>query len=69
MAMAGELSTVPVIASGGIGSSTHAQELVDAANVDAIAVGRALHYGRLDLGSLRHSLRSKGVGVRDYVSS
>jgi cyclase len=69
MKMAGELSTVPVIASGGVGSSTHAQELVDATNVDAIAVGRALHYGRLELGSLRESLRANGVGVRDYVSS
>jgi cyclase len=69
MQMAGELSTVPVIASGGIGSSAHAQELLDVANVDAIAVGRALHYGRLELSSLRDSLRSNGVGVRDYVGS
>jgi cyclase len=69
MKMAGELSTVPVIASGGIGSAAHAQELVDSANVDAIALGRALHYGRLELSSLRHSLRSNGVGVRDYVDA
>lgn len=69
MQMAGELSTVPVIASGGIGSSAHALELVASANVDALAVGRALHYGRLDLRSLRSNLRSNGVGVRDYVSA
>lgn len=69
MKMAGELSTVPVIASGGVGSAAHARELVDSANVDAVAIGRALHYGRLELGSLRHSLRSNGVGVRDYVDA
>jgi len=69
MRMAGELSTVPVIASGGIGSSAQAQELMDGAHVDAIAVGRALHYDRLALGSLRSSLRLHGVGVRDYVGS
>lgn len=67
MQMAGALSTVPVIASGGIGCAAHAHALIDGANVDAIAVGRALHYGRLELGSLRNSLRSSGVGVRDYV--
>lgn len=67
MKMAGELSTVPVIASGGIGSSGQAQELMDGADVDAIAVGRALHYGRLELGSLRNGLRLHGVGVRDYA--
>lgn len=69
MKMAGKLSTVPVIASGGIGSAAHAQELVDFTNADAVAIGRALHYGRLELGSLRHSLRSNGVGVRDYVEA
>ncbi len=69
MKMAGKLSTVPVIASGGIGSAAHARELVDSANVDAVAIGRALHYGRLELSSLRHSLRLNGVGVRDYVDS
>ncbi len=69
MKMAGELSTVPVIASGGVGSAAHARKLVDSANVDAVAIGRALHYGRLELGSLRHSLRSNGVGVRDYVDA
>jgi imidazole glycerol phosphate synthase subunit HisF len=69
MKMAGKLSKVPVIASGGIGSAAHARELVDSANVDAVAIGRALHYGRLELSSLRHSLRLNGVGVRDYVDS
>lgn len=67
MKMAGELSTVPVIASGGIGTSAHALALLDAANVDAMALGRALHYGRLELEPLRNSLHSKGVGVREYV--
>jgi cyclase len=69
MKVAGELSTVPVIASGGIGSSAHAQELLDSANVDAIAVGRALHYDRLELASIRDSLRQQGVAVRDYAGA
>ena len=67
MKMAGQLSTVPVIASGGIGSAAQVQELMDGADVDAIAVGRALHYDRLELASLRSSLRLHGVAVRDFA--
>ena len=69
MKMAGKLSTVPLVASGGIGSAAQAQDLVNSANVDGVALGRALHYGRLELSPLRHSLRSNGVGVRDYVDA
>lgn len=67
MEMAGAVSSVPVIASGGIGSAGHAREVLAATNVDAIAIGRSLHYGRLGLLSLRNSLRSDGFGVRDYI--
>jgi hypothetical protein len=32
-------------------------------------VGRALHYDRLELASLRDSLRLNGVAVRDYAGA
>lgn len=67
MDMAGTVSKVPVIASGGIGTAAHATEVLSVTNVDAIAVGKALHYGHLGLRSLRDSLRSDGFALRDYV--
>lgn len=60
------LSTVPVIASGGIGTTSHARELLTSSAVDALAIGSALHYGRLTLPLLRADLRSQGIGVRSY---
>lgn len=63
----GKICTVPVIASGGIGSSGHAHQALSEADIDAIAVGRALHYGRIDVSTLREHLRSEGFLVRNYV--
>jgi cyclase len=69
MRVAGAISSVPVIASGGMGTTAHAHDLVSGANIDAIAVGKALHYGRLELPVLRQSLRSAGIGVRHHVGA
>lgn len=60
------ISPVPVIASGGIGDSQHALEILGETSVDAIAVGSALHYGRLSILTLRTALRGAGLGVRQY---
>ncbi len=69
MRVVGAASAVPVIASGGIGTSRHAIELVKSSDIDAIAIGKAFHYGRLQLPDVRRSLRAEGVGVRQYVGS
>ena len=66
MEKASKISAVPVIASGGMGTSAHASELLSKSTVDAAAVGRALHYDRLKLPDLRNSLLSEGIGVRDF---
>jgi len=67
MKVAGSTSSVPVIAAGGIGTPAHVKDLLHDADVDAIAIGKALHYDRLDLVDMRKSLKSAGIGVRSYV--
>lgn len=56
---------VPVIASGGMGST---QDLVDAAKlglVDAVAMADVLHYKRLTLPEIRNAARDAGLNVRE----
>lgn len=61
-----ELSRVPVIASGGTGLISHVTALFGETKADALAIGSALHHGRLNLESLRQELRRNGLGVRHY---
>lgn len=55
--------SVPVIASGGVGSAAH---MVDgfAHGADAVAMADILHYGRTTLPELREAASSAGLGVR-----
>lgn len=62
-----ERSSVPVIASGGIGTHLHAVEVFENTKADAIAIGSALHYERLSLPSLRQDLIDRGFGVRRHI--
>jgi len=55
---------VPVIASGGFGSPDHLVNAVQCANVDAIAVADALHYGRYTIKEIKKLSSQAGVGVR-----
>lgn len=60
-----EAVPVPVIASGGMGSS---QDLVDAAKLglaDAVAMADVLHYKRLTLPQIRTAARDAGLNVRE----
>jgi cyclase len=66
MQRAAQVSKVPVIASGGMGTPAHARALLEGAEVDAVAVARSLHYGRLSFPELRQTLLAEGYGVRDY---
>ena len=47
------VSTVPVIASGGFGGTQHLEDLLSVASPEAIAVGRSLHKGESDCSELR----------------
>ena len=66
MECAARVSKVPVIASGGMGAPEHAKELLEGANVDAVAVARSLHYDRMSLPDLRQTLLTEGYGVRAH---
>jgi cyclase len=57
---------VPVIASGGMGTSTHLIEAA-AAGADAVALADILHYGRSDIAALRAFARAHGLDVRHDV--
>jgi cyclase len=61
-----QVSKVPVIASGGMGAPDHARELLNNAEVDAVAVASSLHYNRLSLPGVRQKLLSEGYGVRAH---
>lgn len=52
---------VPVIASGGMGTSEHLAEAVFQAKADAVAVADAIHYDRVSFGKMREALK---VAVR-----
>jgi cyclase len=67
MKRASTLSTVPVIASGGMGTPAHATQLLNGTEVDAVAVARSLHYDRLRLPDLRQTLLTEGYGVRTHA--
>ena len=58
-----EASDVPVIASGGVGRTKHVRALVQETSVDGVAVGSALHYGRLSLRDLKLSDLNDGTPV------
>lgn len=57
--------SLPVIASGGFGNPRHLVEVVREGGADAIAVADALHYGRLDLPTLREAALGAGLQVRE----
>jgi len=63
---ASQLSKVPIIASGGMGSTDHATELLKNTGVDAVAAARSLHYDRLSLPEVRQTLLAEGYGVRTH---
>jgi cyclase len=60
-----EAVSVPVIASGGVGTSAHIIDAVRAGKADAVAVADALHYRRLTIGEIRSALREAAVPVRE----
>lgn len=60
-----DMVSVPVIASGGFGSTQHLLDVVNEGQADAVAIADALHYGRRDLPSIREEARMAGVDVRE----
>lgn len=56
--------SIPVIASGGMGTVEHIIEVVNTGKADAVAIADALHYSRFSIKDIRESLRSYGLIVR-----
>jgi cyclase len=56
--------TVPVIASGGAGSSEHFEEAFDAGLADAALAASIFHYKETSVKEVKQYLREKGVAVR-----
>lgn len=56
--------TIPVISSGGGGNISHVLDLLEAAEIDAIAVASLLHYQLASIEELKNEMQSKGFKVR-----
>ena len=56
--------SIPVVISGGMGAAEHLTEVVDEAQVDAVAMAHVLHYDVLSLPQIRDAARTTGRAVR-----
>jgi cyclase len=56
--------SVPVIASGGMGSVAHLIEVVRKGHADAVAMADVLHYKRCSFADMRSAARAAGMPVR-----
>lgn len=61
-----ESVSVPVIASGGMGSAEHLVDAVRIGKADAVAMADVLHYNRLSLEEIRNHARKNHIDVRRY---
>ena len=58
--------SVPVIASGGMGTPRDLISVVSEGGADAVAMADILHYNRADIGDIRVLARNAKLGVRNY---
>ncbi len=63
LALMREISTVPVIASGGAGRAEHFPPAI-AAGADAVLAASVFHSGQLTIGDVKRELRNEGILVR-----
>ncbi|MBF0323940.1 MAG: imidazole glycerol phosphate synthase subunit HisF [Alphaproteobacteria bacterium] len=61
--------TVPVIASGGMGSLEHLYDVVERGGADAVAMAHVLHYQQMQLADIRRQARDRGLPVRLVAES
>ena len=61
-----ERCTVPLVASGGAGSSEHFREVFQEAGVDAALAASIFHSGELSISDLKNDLRANGILVRPW---
>ncbi|CAI9385885.1 imidazole glycerol phosphate synthase subunit HisF [Microbacterium sp. T2.11-28] len=63
VALMRELSSVPVIASGGAGAAEHFAPAIEA-GADAVLAASVFHSGQLTIGDVKGALRAEGIEVR-----
>lgn len=63
VALMRELSSVPVIASGGAGRAEHFAPAIEA-GADAVLAASVFHSGQLTIGDVKGALRAEGIEVR-----
>lgn len=56
--------SVPIIASGGMGSIDHLEAVCKQGRADAVAMADVLHYKRMTVGEIRDGARARGLPVR-----
>lgn len=56
--------TIPVIASGGMGTFDHFRDVIDVGHADAVAIAHVFHYGEMTIEELRTKARGAGINVR-----
>ncbi|MDE6791925.1 MAG: imidazole glycerol phosphate synthase subunit HisF [Muribaculaceae bacterium] len=56
--------SIPVIASGGAGSSNDIAEVLTSGKADAALAASIFHYGETTVGKLKNELKNKGIDVR-----
>ncbi len=56
--------SVPVIASGGVGTLEHFYEGLTAGGADAVLAASIFHFGQFRISDVKDYLQKKGVGVR-----
>lgn len=63
-----ELSSVPVIASGGAGAATDFAPAIEA-GADAVLAASVFHSGQLTIGDVKTAMAAQGVAVREAVTA
>lgn len=58
--------SVPVIASGGMGTIEHFKEVIEKSHPDGVAMADILHYNRADIMKIRAEGLSEGIPLRSY---
>lgn len=58
--------SIPVIASGGMGSTEDLVKVVQEGCADAVAMAHVLHYNKLSLKDIRRQAQDKGISIRRY---
>ncbi|MGE3712982.1 MAG: imidazole glycerol phosphate synthase subunit HisF [Alphaproteobacteria bacterium] len=56
--------SVPVVASGGMGSMEHAIDVIQHGMADAVSMADMLHYNRTTIGDIRSAVQAAGINVR-----